>query len=439
MDDHYQPHPGYQPPQPPQQPEPPKQKKGFFRSSFGSALLGGLVVAVIGTVLLLTGAVKSKGGGTTTIEQSTSAPISSPAETSGGGEEGNGGGNTVDEIYKRDGGGVAFIESTIPPEESAESFNPFGEPESSGGGTATGSGIVIDSKGHILTNNHVIEGADKIEVKLGESDHEYTAEVVGTDPASDLALLKVDAPSAELHPLTLGDSAKMEVGDPVVAIGNPFGLDRTVTSGIVSALQRQIQAPNRASIDNVIQTDAAINPGNSGGPLINGNGEVIGINSQIETGGGNDGNVGIGFAIPINTAKEVIHELETKGTVEHAYMGIEGGTISPELVKTFNLPVKEGVLIQTVEKGGPADKAGLQGGTTPVTIDGAEVNVGGDIIVEAEGKKITSMEQIIELVNSKKPGDKVTLKYVREGKDKTATVTLGSRPAKVENQASPEG
>jgi S1-C subfamily serine protease len=439
MDDHYQPHPGYQPPQPPQQPEPPKQKKGFFRSSFGSALLGGLVVAVIGTVLLLTGAVKSKGGGTTTIEQSTSAPISSPAETSGGGEEGNGGGNTVDEIYKRDGGGVAFIESTIPPEESEESFNPFGEPESSGGGTATGSGIVIDSKGHILTNNHVIEGADKIEVKLGESDHEYTAEVVGTDPASDLALLKVDAPSAELHPLTLGDSAKMEVGDPVVAIGNPFGLDRTVTSGIVSALQRQIQAPNRASIDNVIQTDAAINPGNSGGPLINGNGEVIGINSQIETGGGNDGNVGIGFAIPINTAKEVIHELETKGTVEHAYMGIEGGTISPELVKTFNLPVKEGVLIQTVEKGGPADKAGLQGGTTPVTIDGAEVNVGGDIIVEAEGKKITSMEQIIELVNSKKPGDKVTLKYVREGKDKTATVTLGSRPAKVENQASPEG
>jgi S1-C subfamily serine protease len=439
MDDHYQPQPPFSSPQPPQKPEPPKEKKGFFRSSFGSALLGGLVVAVIGAVLLLTGAVKSKGGGTTTIEQSTSAPISSPSESSGGGEESSGAGNTVDEIYKRDGGGVAFIESTIPPEESEESFNPFGEPESSGGGTATGSGIVIDDKGHILTNNHVIEGANKIEVKLGESDHEYTAEVVGTDPASDLALLKVDAPSSELHPLTLGDSAKMEVGDPVVAIGNPFGLDRTVTSGIVSALQRQIQAPNRASIDNVIQTDAAINPGNSGGPLINGNGEVIGINSQIETGGGNDGNVGIGFAIPINTAKEVIHELETKGTVEHAYMGIEGGTISPELVKTFNLSVKEGVLIQNVEKGGPAEKAGLQGGTTPVTIDGAELMVGGDIIVEAEGKKITSMEQIIELVNSKKPGDKVTLKYVHEGKEKTATVTLGSRPAKVENQASPEG
>src|SRR5262249_44814156 len=148
-----------------------------------------------------------------------------------------------------------------------------------------GSGFVIDGEGHILTNNHVIENADNIEVKLGDSETEYKAEVVGTDPASDLALLKVDAPSKELHPLTLGDSSQAEVGDPVVAIGNPFGLDRTVTSGIVSALQRQIQAPNGFSIDNVIQTDAAINPGNSGGPLINAAGEVIGINSQIETGG----------------------------------------------------------------------------------------------------------------------------------------------------------
>ena len=304
-------------------PEPKKEKrKGFFRSSFGSALMGGAVVAVVGAVLLLTGAVKSSGGGTTTIEQTAAAPIVSKTS-----EEGNGG-NTVDQIYKADGNGVAFIESSIPPEESAEAFNPFGESESQGGGTATGSGIVLDSEGHILTNNHVIEGADKIEVKLGESDKEYTAEVVGTDPASDLALLKVSAPSSELTPLPLGDSSKMEVGDPVVAIGNPFGLDRTVTSGIVSALQRQIQAPNGFSIDNVIQTDAAINPGNSGGPLINDAGEVIGINSQIETGGnGADGNVGIGFAIPINTAKEVIKELETKGTVEHAYLGIKGGTI----------------------------------------------------------------------------------------------------------------
>jgi S1-C subfamily serine protease len=412
-----------------------KEKKGFFRSSFGSALLGGAVVAVIGAILLLTGAVKSSGGGTTTVQETMAAPVSSTTS-------GEGGGNTVDQIYKADGNGVAYVESTLEPEESTseESFNPFIEPESQSGGTATGSGIVLDDKGHILTNNHVIEGASKIEVKLGESSKEYTAEVVGTDPASDLALLKVEAPTSELTPLTLGDSSKAEVGDPVVAIGNPFGLDRTVTSGIVSALQRQIQAPNGFSIDNVIQTDAAINPGNSGGPLINAEGEVIGINSQIETGGnGSDGNVGIGFAIPINTAKEVISELETKGTVEHAYLGIEAGTISPEEAKVLNLPTKEGVLIQSVEKGGPADKAGLQGGTTPATIEGAEIMLGGDIIVEAEGKKINSMEQIIELVNEKQVGDKVTLKVLHEGKEKTATVTLGVRPAKVEEASPKEG
>src|SRR6201996_7054038 len=415
-------------------PEPKKEKrKGFFRSSFGSALLGGAVVAVVGAVLLLTGAVKSSGGGTTTIEQTAAAPIVSKTS-----EEGNGG-NTVDQIYKADGDGVAFIESTIPPEESAEAFNPFGESESQGGGTATGSGIVLDSEGHILTNNHVIEGADKIEVKLGESDKEYTAEVVGTDPASDLALLKVSAPSSELTPLPLGDSSKMEVGDPVVAIGNPFGLDRTVTSGIVSALQRQIQAPNGFSIDNVIQTDAAINPGNSGGPLINGAGEVIGINSQIETGGnGADGNVGIGFAIPINTAKEVISELETKGTVEHAYLGITGGTITPQLAEAVNLPVKEGGLIPWVDRGAPAARAGLKGGSTEATIGGEPVTLGGDVITEAEGEKITNMEQIIELVSQKKVGDKMTIKYLRDGKEQTATVTLGTRPAKVE-EASPQG
>jgi S1-C subfamily serine protease len=409
-----------------------KEKKGFLRSSFGSALLGGAVVAVVGAILLLTGAVQSSGGGTTTVEQSTSAPIVSKSSEEGG--------NTVDEIYKADGNGVAFIESQLEPEESEEEgFNPFIEPESQSGGTATGSGIVLDDQGHILTNNHVIEGASKIQVKLGASDHEYTAEVVGTDPASDLALLKVEAPTSELTPLKLGDSAKMEVGDPVVAIGNPFGLDRTVTSGIVSALQRQIQAPNGFSIDNVIQTDAAINPGNSGGPLINSAGEVIGINSQIETGGtGGDGNVGIGFAIPINTAKEVIHELETKGSVEHAYLGIEGGSITPELAKAVNLPVEKGVLIQSVEKGGPADKAGIEGGSTQATIDGAEITLGGDIITEADGKKIAGMEEIIEIVNGKKPGEEVTLKLLRDGKEKTATVTLGTRPAKVE-EASPQG
>jgi S1-C subfamily serine protease len=396
--------------------------RSFLRSSFGAALLGGAIVAVFGLIAISAGWIKSDGGNTTTIETASTAPIVSKSDE---------GANVVNQIYKRDGDGVAFIESQIPAEESA-TLSPFGEPESEGGGTATGSGFVIDGEGHILTNNHVIDGANRISVKLGASDKSYPAEVVGADPASDLALLKVEAPGSELHPLILGDSSKAEVGDPVVAIGNPFGLDRTVTSGIVSALQRQIQAPNGFSIDNVIQTDAAINPGNSGGPLIDSQGEVIGINSQIETGGGSNGNVGIGFSIPINTAKAEIHQLETKGEVEHAYLGIQGGSITSELARDLNLPVQEGVLVQSVEKGGPAEKAGIEGGNTAATIEGAEVRLGGDIITEINGKKIHEMEDLIKLVNAAKPGEEMELKVLRDGKEKTATVTLGKRPASVE-------
>src|SRR5690349_10704070 len=319
-----------------------------LRSPFGSALLGGLVVAVAGWIAIAAGAIQSDGGSTTTV----ATPITAPAADKS--EDGNG--NVVNQIYKSDGGGVAFIESQIEPTET-ESFSPFGEVEpESGGGTATGSGFVIDGEGHILTNNHVVEGASKVTVKLGDSEKTYEAEVVGADPGTDIALLKVDAPDGEIHPLTLGHSADAEVGDPVVAIGNPFGLDRTVTAGIVSALQRQIQAPNGFSISHVIQTDAAINPGNSGGPLIDAERNVIGINSQIQTGGGN-GNVGIGFAVPINTAREVVEQIEKNGKVEHAYIGINGGSITPALAKALKLPADEGVLVNEVVKDSPADKA----------------------------------------------------------------------------------
>jgi S1-C subfamily serine protease len=281
------------------------QPQSPLHRPFVAAILGGAIVAVVGLVAIATGLVSSGGDSTTTVQ----TPLSSPVATKSGEEDGDSG-NTVNEIYKADGDGVAFVESQIGAEEVEPSpFNPFGEPESEGGGTATGSGFVIDNEGHVLTNNHVVEGADEITVKLGESDTPRDAEVVGADPSNDLALLKVDAPQSELHPLKLGDSSEAEVGDEVVAIGNPFGLDRTVTSGIVSALQRQIQAPDGFSISNVIQTDAAINPGNSGGPLINGAGEVIGINSQIETGGGGNGNVGIGFAIPIDAAKALVAQV----------------------------------------------------------------------------------------------------------------------------------
>jgi len=390
-----------------------------LRSPFGSALLGGLVVAVLGWIAIAAGVIQSDGGTTTTV----AAPITAPVDNKSTDESAN----VVNQIYKTDGEGVAFIASQIEPTET-ESFNPFGEVEPESGGTATGSGFVIDDEGHILTNNHVVEGASKVTVKLGDSETTYEAEVVGTDPGTDVALLKVDAPANEIHPLTLGRSAEAEVGDPVVAIGNPFGLDRTVTSGIVSALQRQIQAPNGFSISHVIQTDAAINPGNSGGPLINASGEVIGINAQIATGGGGNGNVGIGFAIPIDTVRAEIEQLKTKGEVEHAFIGISGGTITEDLAKAVNLPVDEGVIVQSVVKDGPADKAGIEAGGTSATINGEEVRLGGDIITEVDGKKLKSMEQLVEIIQGHKPGDELELKIVRDGDEKTADVTLGTQP-----------
>jgi S1-C subfamily serine protease len=393
------------------------QQQSKLRSPFFSALLGGLVVAVVGLIAIAAGAVDSGGGTTTTVASPLTAPVDAKEEKST---------NVVNQIYKTDGQGVAFIESQLEPQEGA--FNPFGEPEQESGGVATGSGFVIDGEGHILTNNHVIEGAEKVEVKLGDSEKEYEAEVVGTDPGTDIALLQVEAPAKELHPLTLGHSSEVEVGDPVVAIGNPFGLDRTVTSGIVSALQRQIQAPNGFSINHVIQTDAAINPGNSGGPLIDSGGAVIGINSQIATGGGGDGNVGIGFAIPIDTIRAEINQLETNGEVEHAFLGISGGTVTPELAKALNLPVEQGVIVQQVVKNGPADKAGLEAGDTSATINGQEVRLGGDIITEANGKPVKSMEELVEVIQDSKPGDKLELKILRGGDEKTADVTLGTQP-----------
>jgi putative serine protease PepD len=399
-----------------------------FKSPFFSALLGGVVVAVFGWIAIAAGWIDAKedDSGTTAV----AAPLSAPVADHG---DSGGQASTVNEIYKRDGQGVAFIEATEETEAAEPSpFNPFGESE--GGGVATGSGFVIDTDGHLLTNNHVVENASKITVKLGSSEKSYTAKVVGTDPSTDIALIAIDAPSDQLHPLSLGDSSKVEVGDPVVAIGNPFGLDSTVTSGIVSALQRQIEAPSGFSISHVIQTDAAINPGNSGGPLIDAEGEVIGINSQIETGGGSSGgNVGIGFAIPINTAREVAKQIEQNGKVEHAYLGISGGSVTPELAKDLNLPVDEGVLVAEAVKGGPAAEAGIHGGNTEATIEGASVTLGGDIITELEGKKVTEMEELTSIIDAHRPGDEIEVEIVRGGgEEKTVSVTLGNRPSSVE-------
>jgi S1-C subfamily serine protease len=282
----------------------------------------------------------------------------------------------------------------------------------------------------MVTNNHVIEGAKKITVTLGDSDAVYDATVIGTDPSTDLALLDVDAPESEMKPLKLGDSSGVKVGDPVVAIGNPFGLDRTVTTGIVSALQREISSLNQYAISNVIQTDAAINPGNSGGPLIDANGNVIGVNSQIATGSGSStsGNVGIGFAIPSNTVKDVVDQLKDGGTVEHAYLGISGATINSQLADALNLGTEQGVLVQEAPKDGPAAKAGIQAGDTAVSISGQRVMAGGDVITKIDGKDLSSMEDLIAAVNDAKVGDDMELEVQRDGETKTITVTLGTRP-----------
>jgi S1-C subfamily serine protease len=393
----------------------------FISSSFGSAVAGGLVVLVCGLVLIEAGVVDTSDDSSASSGVVTPAALAQPASDSGDQNA------SVHEIYERDGQGVAFISAQVV--QSGESV--FGLPQQQQS-TATGSGFLIDNDGHILTNAHVVEGAKSVTVQLGDGDPQE-AEIVGSDPSTDIAVLKVDNTEG-VNPLPLGDSSKVQVGDPVVAIGNPFGLDRTVTTGIVSALQRQIQAPNGFSISDVIQTDAAINPGNSGGPLIDGAGQVIGINSQIESQSG--GNVGIGFAVPIKTAIDVVSQLEDGGEVHRAYLGITGGDITPDVAQALNLPVDQGVLVEQVLNGGPADDAGIKGATGQATVGGQTVPIGGDIITKVDGKEVTGMDEVISAVNAHKPGDELTLTVSRDGKEQDITVKLGDRPAQVQDSSS---
>jgi S1-C subfamily serine protease len=397
-----------------------KNVKRFLATSFGSAVAGGLVVLILGLILIQAGVVKSS-------DDSSSSGVIAPVALAKPASSSSGKGLTVHDIYQRDGQGVAFISSQI----VQNTPSVFGLPQQQQS-TATGSGFLVDNDGHILTNAHVVAGAKRVDVRLGDGASQQ-AQIVGTDPSTDIALLKVDNTDGA-HPLALGDSSKVQVGDPVVAIGNPFGLDRTVTTGIVSALQRQIQAPNGFSISDVIQTDAAINPGNSGGPLIDGAGEVVGINSQIESQSG--GNEGVGFAVPIKTAADVVSQLENGGEVHRAYLGLTGGDITPNIAQALNLPVQQGVLIEQVLNGGPADDAGIKGATGQATIGGQTVPIGGDIITKVDGKQITGMDDVISIVNEHKPDDELTLTIWRDGQQRDVTVKLGDRPARVQDSNS---
>jgi putative serine protease PepD len=403
-------------------------KRTFFIPFISALVGGGLVVAVIAATGGLGSSTK-----TVTVVQQPSAPIA-PSNASAQST-----GLTPHQIYLKDAPGVAFITSTIV--RQTESPFSFGEGQTQQG-TATGSGFVINKDGTILTNYHVVENAVKVMVSF-EHGKAVEAKVIGKDPSNDLAVLRIPTEGLTLHPLTLGDSGKAEVGDPVLAIGNPFGLDRTLTTGVVSALQRQITSPNGFTIDNVLQTDAPINPGNSGGPLLNAKGEVIGINSQIETGGSGGGSVGIGFAVPINTAKKELSQLEKGGTVRGAYLGVSTLTVDGSL-SGFNLPVKSGALVETVEAGTPAAKAGIKAGNIEAQTPSGKVAVGGDIIVKADGKTIASAEDLSNLIGTKKPGDTISVEVLRANgnggyEHKTLNVTLAGRPNSIRGATTPEG
>ena len=302
------------------------------------------------------------------------------------------------EIYKRRAPGVVFIRAQT----VNASPSPFDIGTNVQATESTGSGFVLDEDGLILTNAHVVEAATEVRVTFSDH-HTVTATPVGKDVDTDLALLRVDPEGLDLRPLELGDSAGVQVGDPTIAIGNPFGLERTLTTGVVSALQRRLTAPSGFAIDNVIQTDAALNPGNSGGPLLDAAGRVIGINSQIATGSGSDGNVGIGFAVPVDTAKVVIPQLESDGHVARAYLGIDGSS-APD----------DGVVVEEVQPGSPAESAGVREG---------------DVLEQVAGTYVRSMDDVAAVLAAHRPGDVVAIEVRTGGITRKLEAPLIDRPA----------
>lgn len=380
-------------------------------TAFVSAIVGGLVA----TGLIYLGAWEFGGGpGEVTINEA-QAPDASGESVNLGGEDGP----SVGEVYTRDGPGVVTVDV------GSRDIGPGG-----------GSGFVIDESGYIVTNQHVVAGADSVSLRFSSGVRER-AEVVGEDPSTDLAVLKVEAPEEALKPLTLGDSDAVGVGDPVIAIGNPLNVGISVTTGIVSGLGRPIPAPNNYTINGAVQTDAAVNPGNSGGPLLDARGTVIGVNSQIasETGSFQ----GIGFAVPVNTVKGVVEQLITTGRVEHGYIGVRMFPVSIEelasysdrtaedISESYGLP-ESGAIVSEVTEGGPAAEAGLIGDERSEEIAGLPVPLG-DVITEVEGEPVSTPDDVIKVVNSLRPGDSLDLTVVTPGSEpREATVSVGVQP-----------
>ncbi len=362
------------------------------------------LAAALGAAVLLgasggaaTYAVLGSGGDTTIVRPASELLDAEPAAVTSGA--------SVAEIYKRTSAAVVEIVTS----------------------SGQGSGFVYDDEGHVITNHHVVAGVETVSVKFADgSTHEGT--VIGSDPYTDIAVVDVDAPDSLLQPLQLADSDELEVGDGAIAIGSPFGLEQTVTAGIVSALHRQITAPTESggfSIDDVIQTDAAINHGNSGGPLLDFEGRVIGVNSQIESESG--GNVGVGFAVPSNTVERIASQLISGGSVEHAYLGVGIETIPAAVADELGL--EEGAVVSSVSPGTPAADAGLRAATGSQTVDGQAYPTGGDVITEVDGERVRDADELRGLIDAKRPGDTIELTVLRDGDEESVEVTLGARPA----------
>jgi S1-C subfamily serine protease len=304
-------------------------------------------------------------------------------------------------------------------------------------GGAEGSGFVLDSNGEIVTNAHVVtdessgtrKPASEVFVEF-ENRNVLEAEIVGFDPFADVALLKVEPDGFPLHPLQLGDDEDLVVGEPVAAIGSPFGEQRSLSVGVVSATDRSVKSLTQFQIEGAIQTDASINPGNSGGPLLEEDAKVVGINQQIETNSG--ANDGVGFAVPISLIEHSVEQLRENGHAEYAYIGVSTEPLYPQLAEKLGLDAEFGALVATVVPGGPAAKAGLRGGTGSIQFQAAEYDTGGDVIVAIEGEEVTEPESLIRLIDEKVPGEKLKLTILRDNKRQDVEVTLGKRPDSVE-------
>jgi S1-C subfamily serine protease len=391
--------------------------KGFL-----AGLAGGAVAAA--AVVLLLVFVFDLGEVNKTVVQATPQTPTSYSTPSG---TTSGSGLTPQEIYSSLSGGVVMVLSEF----GSTGTDAFGQTQSA---RALGTGFVVDEQGYILTNAHVVDEngqrATSVTVVFNQGGSEtqrVPGQLVGVDVGSDVAVIKVDPSKVELKPLPTGDSDEVQVGEAVVAIGNPLGYDFSITSGIVSATGRSLEAPNGQTIPNGIQTDAAINQGNSGGPLISSSGKVIGINEQIASSGG--GNDGLGFAVPINTAMRSLEQIKANGKVTYAWMGVGLQTLTSDIAGTFNMKTQGGALVEQVSPGSPAARAGIQGGDQTVDVQGQQFTIGGDVIVKADDTTIETADDLIAFLGTKKPGDTITVTVERDGTTKDLQVTLAERPS----------